>query len=89
MGDLDFLKGKTSQFEGWTLDIFKLVIGLGEKEFSLGEIYAFEPFLKEKYPLNNNIKAQIRKQLQILGKKDILGFYQGGQRGRYSVICRP
>ncbi len=45
MGDLDFLKGKTSQFEGWTLDIFKIVIGLGEKEFSLGEIYAFEPFL--------------------------------------------
>ena len=54
MGDLDFLKKRTSEFGGWTLEILKTVVELGEKDFSLGEIHAFESSLK-KYPLNNNI----------------------------------
>ncbi len=83
MGDLDFLKQRTFEFDGWTLDILKIVIELGEKDFSFGEIYAFESSLKEKHPLNNNIQAQIRKQLQKLRKEGILEFYE---RGHYGVI---
>jgi len=73
MGDLDFLKERTSEFGGWTLEILKIVIELGEKDFSLGQIYAFESSLKEKYPLNMNIQAKIRQQLQVLKKRRNFG----------------
>ncbi len=83
MGDLDFLKKRTFEFSGWTLEIFKIIIELGEIDFSLREIYAFESSLKKIYPLNNTIQDQIRKQLQILKKKGVL---KSDDNGHYSVI---
>jgi len=52
---------------------------LKKREFSLDEVYAFEPILKAKHPANNNIKAKIRQQLQMLRDKGILEFKGSGQ----------
>ncbi|VAV85030.1 hypothetical protein MNBD_DELTA01-397 [hydrothermal vent metagenome] len=84
MGDFDSLIDRKSDFRGWTLEILKIVIELGKKDFSLREIYAYESYLKELYPSNNTIQAQIRKQLQILRDEGILEFHE---QGHYRVIC--
>jgi type II restriction enzyme len=51
-------------------------------EFSLEEVYDFEPYLKAKHPHNNNIKAKIRQQLQFLRDKGLVEFVG---RGRYKM----
>jgi len=77
-----FLNLKKPQFRGWTSDILKIVEELPEK-FSLNEIYKYENYLKEIYPLNNNIKPKIRQQLQILRDNKIIKF---DFRGSYIKI---
>ncbi len=39
---------------------------LNKKNVTLDEIYSFENLLKLKHPNNNNVRAKIRQQLQIL-----------------------
>ena len=54
-----------------------------EKEtFSLNDMYSFENYLKIKHPENNNIKAKIRQQLQILRDRGYLKFIS---RGKYKL----
>ena len=65
---------------GWTLDVLRAVRQLGKSEFSLQEIYAFEPHLKALHLNNQNIRAKIRQQLQVL--RD-LGFIRFSARGTY------
>ena len=59
---------------GWILDIMNCIDELGLREFTLGDIYAFEPVLKTLYPQNNNIKEKIRQQLQILRDRNYLKY---------------
>lgn len=67
--------------KGWLLDIMKCIEELGNKEFSLDEIYAFENILSNKHPDNKYIKDKIRQQLQILRDKGYLEFMgQGNYR---------
>lgn len=68
---------------GWILDIMNCIDELGMREFTLGDIYAFEPVLKTLYPQNNNIKAKIRQQLQILRDRNYLKFSGSGS---YALI---
>ena len=65
--------------KGWLFDISLCIDQLKKREFSLDEVYAFEPVLKAKHPANNNIKAKIRQQLQFLRDKGILDFRGPGQ----------
>lgn len=66
---------------GWLLDIMKCIEELGNKEFSLDEIYAFENILSNKHPDNKHIRDKIRQQLQILRDKGYLEFMgQGNYR---------
>jgi len=65
--------------KGWLLDVLVCVEKNQKREFSLDDIYAFEDYLKAKHPLNNNIKAKIRQQLQFLRDKDIIEFRGRGQ----------
>lgn len=69
--------------KGWLLDIMKCIEGLGQREFSLDDLYAFEPALHEKYPQNKHIRDKIRQQLQILRDKGYLAFAGGG---RYRLL---
>jgi type II restriction enzyme len=65
---------------GWTLDVLKIVRKLNKVEFTLAEVYQFEPELAVLHPDNHNIRAKIRQQLQQL--RD-LGFLDFSDRGKY------
>ncbi len=64
--------------KGWLLDVMKCVEELGNEEFSLDEVYAFENVLSKKHPDNKHIKDKIRQQLQILRDKGYLEFIERG-----------
>ena len=68
--------------KGWMLDVLICIERIKEKEFSLDEVYKFESYLREKHPLNNNIKAKIRQQLQFLRDRRVIDFVE---RGRYKM----
>lgn len=78
-----FLRKSKGELRGWLLDILKCIESLDKKEFTLNEIYSFEEFLRIKYPNNNNIKAKIRQQLQILRDYGYLSFTN---RGEYRLL---
>lgn len=67
---------------GWTLDVLNVVRKLGEREFSLSEVYAYDEELAKLHPANRHIRDKMRQQLQILrdlGLVDFLG------RGEYRL----
>jgi type II restriction enzyme len=68
--------------KGWLLDTMLCVEKIGKKEFSLGEVYAFENELSKKHPDNRHIKDKIRQQLQVLRDK---GYLEFTSRGNYRV----
>lgn len=68
--------------KGWLLDTLKCIEQINKNEFYLEELYFFEKSLQKKYPLNHNIQAKFRQQLQILRDKNILEFIG---RGRYKL----
>jgi type II restriction enzyme len=65
--------------KGWLLDVLICVEKLNKREFSLQEMYNFEPYLKAKHPSNNNVQAKIRQQLQFLRDKKIVDFIDAGK----------
>lgn len=75
-----------SQVRGWTLDVLTIIRGLGNREFSLEEVYTFESELGVQHPQNRNLRPKIRQQLQVL--RD-LGFLKFGRPGRYALVDRP
>ncbi len=70
------------QTKGWIIDIIYCIEKLNKEYFSLNDLYSFEQYLKMKHPNNNNIKAKIRQQLQILRDRGYLKFLY---RGRYKI----
>jgi type II restriction enzyme len=75
-----FLKKEPKVTErGWLLDIMNCIDQLGEKEFSLAELYAFEKQLQRKHPRNLHIKDKTRQQLQILRDSGYLEFLGHGK----------
>jgi len=69
--------------KGWLLDVLVCVEKIKKEEFSLDQVYGFEAYLKAKHPLNNNVKAKIRQQLQFLRDRNVLEFLG---RGQYRLI---
>jgi type II restriction enzyme len=76
-------KQKSPDARGWLLDVMKCIDEIGTCQFSLDDIYRFQPVLKAKYPLNNFIREKIRQQLQVLRDNGYLEFVS---RGKYRVI---
>jgi type II restriction enzyme len=68
---------------GWTLDVLRIIQGLNKAEFTLQEVYAFEPELAMLHPNNNRIQEKIRQQLQELRKRGMLDFLG---KGRYRLL---
>jgi len=64
---------------GWVLDIMNCIDSLDKKEFSLQDIYNFEPDLQIIHPENKHIKPKIRQQLQVLRDKGYLEFIEAGK----------
>ena len=67
---------------GWTLDVLRAVRELRKPEFTLQELYAYESELKAMHPQNENVRAKMRQQLQVL--RD-LGFLEFSTPGNYRV----
>lgn len=63
---------------GWLLDVLSCVNAIESVEFSLQDFYRFADQLQEKHSNNNNIKAKIRQQLQILRDKGFIEFLGRG-----------
>lgn len=79
----EFVKGTHNiEAKGWLLDLLVCVDQIKKREFSLEDIYAVEAYLKTKHPLNNNVTAKIRQQLQLLRDKDVIEFVG---RGHYRM----
>jgi len=69
--------------KGWILDIMNCIEKLGNKEFSLNDIYVFENILNKKHPENKHVKDKIRQKLQVLRDNGYLEFIK---RGRYRLV---
>ncbi len=73
------LSTENLQSRGWLMDVLKCVNSIPTNEFSLNDMYQFERRLLEKHPENNNIRAKIRQQLQLLRDKEIINFLGTGR----------
>jgi type II restriction enzyme len=64
---------------GWALDVMKCIEKLKKREFTLADIYRFEPALQKLHPDNRHVRAKIRQQLQVLRDAGYLRFDSHGQ----------
>ena len=64
---------------GWVADVLRCVERIGIRKFTLAEVYAFENYLSELHPENNNVKPKIRQQLEVLRDAGVLEFLGPGQ----------
>src|SRR3989339_1934879 len=64
--------------KGWLLDMMRCVDKIDKKDFTLGDVYAFEGELSRLHPENKHIKDKIRQQLQFLRDKGYLDFVSRG-----------
>lgn len=78
-----FLRNESAASRGWLLNVLKCVEDLRTREFSLGEVYAFETRLSGHYPMNKHVRQKIRQQLQVLRDRGYLEFLG---RGQYRLV---
>jgi type II restriction enzyme len=71
------------ELRGWTLDTLRVVERLGQRKFTLDEVYAFDKELKALHPKNDNVRPKIRQQLQVLRDLGKLRFLEPG---RYKLM---
>lgn len=70
---------------GWVALVLRIV-ALLPQEFTLQQVYDYEKELAKSYPANQNIRAKIRQQLQII--RD-LGLIQLIRPGLYRRVLQP
>ncbi len=63
---------------GWTVDVLNAIRRLGKSQFSLQELYQFEPELQAAHPHNRNVRPKMRQQLQVLRDLRLLDFTDKG-----------
>ena len=79
-----FLREEGLTDRGWLIEVMRCVERIGRAEFTLEDVYAFEPHLSGLYPANRNVRPKIRQQLQVLRDHGWLAF-EG--RGRYRLAA--
>lgn len=62
---------------GWVALVLRIV-ELLPQEFTLQQVYAYEKELAKSYPANQNIRAKIRQQLQIIRDLGLIQFMKPG-----------
>jgi type II restriction enzyme len=77
-----FLREESFAGRGWLIEVMRCVERIGRPEFTLEDVYAFEPHLSRLYPENRNVQPKIRQQLQVLRDHGWL-IFEG--RGRYRL----
>jgi type II restriction enzyme len=68
---------------GWANLTLRVVRSIGRPEFSLKEVYDQDELFAASYPGNNNIRAKMRQQLQVL--RD-LGYLEFCGSGTYRML---
>jgi type II restriction enzyme len=71
------------EVRGWTLDVLRTVRNLNRGSFTLAEVYESESELATLHPENQNVRAKIRQQLQVLRDLRLIRF---DGRGCYSML---
>lgn len=74
-----FLRDSSLLGRGWLIEVLKCVEAVGRPEFTLADVYAFEPELRRLYPDNANVRPKIRQQLQVLRDRGYLQFLGDGR----------
>lgn len=74
-----FLREEKPAARGWLIDVMGCCDAIDKQEFSIEDVYRFESALSALYPDNNNVRAKIRQQLQVLRDGGYLEFLGGGQ----------
>lgn len=64
---------------GWLFDVLCCIEKIVGADFTLTQVYAFEAELKARHPDNNNVKAKIRQQLQLLRNRGVIEFVRPGE----------
>jgi type II restriction enzyme len=54
-------------------------------QFTLQDMYAFEPELEKSFPKNKHIRPKIRQQLQVLRDAGFIIFWRGGRYERIAT----
>lgn len=72
------LQTNSMDSRGWLMDVLNCVNAIGNKTFTLSQIYLFENELYKKHPDNHNVKPKIRQQLQFLRNKGFIKFLGNG-----------
>lgn len=72
-------ESKNADLRGWTLDVMRCIDKLDKTEFTLAEMYGFEPELSARHENNKHVKDKIRQQLQFLRDKGYLEFKGSGK----------
>jgi len=67
------------EMRGWTLDVLNILKKIEGAEFDLAQVYAHEKNLAQVHPLNRNIKAKMRQQLQVLRDLGFVTFLGNGK----------
>jgi type II restriction enzyme len=70
---------------GWATLTLRMIRSLGADAFSLDELYRREQLFSTAYPMNRNVRAKIRQQLQVL--RD-LGYVEFCGRGTYRLLIK-
>ncbi len=70
---------KKVESRGWLLDVMRCIELIRKKEFSLSDVYKFEPILAKQHPGNRHVKDKIRQQLQILRDRNYIRFTGRGE----------
>jgi len=73
-----FLQSQSVEARGWLIEVMKVVEKIRRTDFDLSQVYAFENNLREIYPGNNNVRAKIRQQLQVLRDNGYIDFLGNG-----------
>ena len=73
----------SSPKKSWTDSVHALVQAL-PRTFTTSDAYGHERKLRRSHPDNQNIRAKIRQQLQVLRDKGVLR--QGAQRGTWERV---
>lgn len=81
---LSFLENEAVAGRGWLIEVMRCVELIGQADFTLAEVYAFEDRLARLYPENTHIRQKIRQQLQVLRDGGYLEFLG---RGVYRLLA--
>ena len=81
-----FLRKSNPDSRSWLLSVMACLEKMSRSVISLQDLYACENELSARFPGNNNVRAKIRQQLQVLRDQGYLEFVG---RGVYRLCNQP